>query len=492
MSLAAAVQPLKVLLVAEDRRLLRHLSKSLITFGYEVQQAAGSQQALAALEGESADLVILDAEPRFEETLQLCRMIGSQEPLRGKFVFLLIEDPTLRRVTEALEAGVDDFLSRPVVYGELLSRFRAAARALEFERRLHEQADVDPLTGLARRLPGSLRRSGASGRPGGDGRPDAAQSDTAVQQPAGLDPAACILVDLDLLGRVNYLHGHPSGDAVIRAAADRLRLSCDGGQALSRIGGGRFCVWIRELSAADAVARAEAARAALAETEVPLAGGAIRFTASFGVAVSDPTTATAQAVVDRALRALRAAKTSGRNCVVCFGQFDDDAAAWSDFAAPGKLFERTTARDVMAPCTVLLRTEQTLRHAAALLERSREAALPVVDREGKLAGLVFWESVFDAPAGRETGSLRVADLMTSDVPQYDEQTSFATLRDFFTRDSRSVVVITCQGKPTGLVTPDTLAALSLPLTADSFAPTLPANDTTEYLIVPDLRPLAEA
>jgi predicted transcriptional regulator len=178
--------------------------------------------------------------------------------------------------------------------------------------------------------------------------------------------------------------------------------------------------------------------------------------------------------------------------VVCFGQFDDDAAAWSDFAAPGKLFERTTARDVMAPCTVLLRTEQTLRHAAALLERSREAALPVVNREGKLAGLVFWESVFDAPAGRETGSLRVADLMTSDVPQYDEQTSFATLRDFFTRDSRSVVVITCQGKPTGLVTPDTLAALSLPLTADSFAPTLPANDTTEYLIVPDLRPLAEA
>lgn len=484
-------QPLRVLLVAEDRRLLRQLSRSLITFGFEVRQAASASQALATLEGEPADLVVLDAEPRFEESLQLCRTIGSQESSHGRFVFLLIENPSPQRVTEALEAGVDDFLTRPVVYGELLTRFRAAARVLEFERRLHEQTDVDRLTGLPSRLPHVVKRAGAPGA-GGRQAGALAQSDTAVQQQGSLGPAACILADLDLLGRVNHLHGHPSGDAAIRAAAERLRALCGGQQTLVRVGGGRFCTWSPEMSAAEAVAWAESARAALAETEVPVPGGPIRLTASFGVAVADATAATAEAVLDRAARALRSAKNSGRNCVVRFGQFDDDAAAWTEYAAPGKLFERTTARDVMAPATVLLRPEHPVRRAAALLERSQETALPVVDSQGRLAGLLFSESVFDAPAGPGSEALTVADLMTTDVPQYDELTSFSTLREFFTRDSRSVAVITHQDRPTGLVTPDALAALSHPLSACTFAPPVPGGDTSEYLIVPDLHPLADA
>jgi diguanylate cyclase (GGDEF)-like protein len=483
-------QPLGVLLVAEDRRLLRQLSRSLIAFGFEVRQAASGPQALATLEGEPTDLVILDAEPRFEEALHLCRTIGSQESSRGRFVFLLVENPTPQRVTEALEAGADDFLTRPVVYGELLARFRAAARVLEFDRRLHEQANVDRLTGLPSRLQHVVPPAGV---PGAGGRlPGAlAQSDTAVQQQGSLGPAACVLADLDLLGRVNYLHGYPSGDAAIRAAADRLRALCDGQQALVRVGGNRFCVWWPEVSAAEAVAWAESARAALAETEVPVSGSSIRLTASFGVAVADATAATAEAVLDRAARALRSAKNSGRNCVVRFGQFDDDAAAWIEYAAPGKLFERTTARDVMAPATILLRPDQPARHAAALLERSGESSFPVVDSQGCLAGLLFRESVLGAPTCHESESLTVADLMTTDVSQYDEQTSFATLRDFFTRDSRSVAVITHQGRPIGLVTPDALAALSHPLTACTFAPPVPGGDTSQYLIVPDLRPLAD-
>ena len=52
---------------------------------------------------------------------------------------------------KALEAGVDDFLAKPVVYCEFLARLRVGARELELERRLGEQARVDPLTGLPNR-----------------------------------------------------------------------------------------------------------------------------------------------------------------------------------------------------------------------------------------------------------------------------------------------------------------------------------------------------
>jgi diguanylate cyclase (GGDEF)-like protein len=378
------------------------------------------------------------------------------------FTFLIVPPPNAELVAEAVEAGVDDFLARPIVYGELLARLRAAARVLEFERRLREQADVDPLTGLAKRPPPQAGPNGA-----------------------------CVVADLDQLRRINELYGRRSGDAVICAAADRLRGLCTHADALCSLGGGRFAVWMAGKTEAEAAAWAESARSALATAEIPLADGMVRLTASFGVAGADRPAATAEAVLEQAVRAVQTAKSSGRDCVVRSGEPDGDAAAWAALASPGKLFERTRAGDVMTPCTVRLRPEQPLGEAAALVGPVPPAAVPVVDDGGKLTGLVFPESLAGAAGGRGRESPRVADVMTADVPRFEEDATFAALHDFFTRDPRPVAVVTRRGKPTGLVTPDSLASLSHPLAADTFAPGLPFSDKSEYLVVPDLRLLGE-
>jgi len=197
-------------------------------------------------------------------------------------------------------------------------------------------------------------------------------------------------------------------------------------------------------------------------------------------------------LLSRAQQALQSAKHSGRNCVARHGESDDDAAAWAEFAAPGKLFHRTTARDIMTPCTLTLTAEQTIAHAATLMRRSHHVALPVVNAMGKLAGLILETAVFRGPVSGNSTSLSVGKVMTTDVPSYEEDATFATLRDFFTRDSRSVVVITRNGQPKGLVTPDSLAALTSPLTAQTFALQLPGDRSSESLIVPDLCPLIDA
>ncbi len=463
---------LTVLVYSEDRQVLRHLSRSLVAFGYEVRQAADRSQALAEIEVDGPNVLLVDSEPNLHEGLELCRAASADGRRRRPFIFLVVETMTSRGLTEAMEAGVDDFLGRPVVYGELLARLRAAARVLEHERRAGQQSGVDSLTGLPNRA--AFRR-----------RMERRFVPENPEQSSR--PAACVLVDIDLLGRINHLHGHAAGDAVIRTAAEKLGGLCGPTEFLASFGEGRFAMLVPGMDDAEAHGWAELLRGELAETEFPVGSSTLRVTASFGVTGCEGAK-TADETLSRAEQALQAAKNSGRNCVVRYGEHDDRMTAWADFAAPGKLFERTTARDVMTPVTRTLRPGELAADAAAALRRTRAAGLPVVHPDGTLAGLVLPESLpADAP-GSPPDSLRVGDVMTSDVPQQEETAKFAALREFFTRDSRPVIVIVRNGRPTGLVTPDNLAALSTPLSTETFAVAecLPGS---AGLVVPDLRPL---
>jgi predicted transcriptional regulator len=166
-----------------------------------------------------------------------------------------------------------------------------------------------------------------------------------------------------------------------------------------------------------------------------------------------------------------------------------ESKEWGDLASGGKIFEQVVARDIMTPCTLLLHTDHALRRAAALLGQTGLPAMPVVDGNGKLAGLVTEEEVSGASARDEHTALRVRDVMVTDLAVLDESAGFAAVRETLISGVRSLVVIVCNGKPTGLVTSDSLASLGVRLTADSFAPKAPWSTSSRYLIVPDLCPL---
>lgn len=465
-------RPLRVLAVSTQQKMLRQLSKFLKALGYQVQQVADARQAGAALEHDTPDFLILDCEPTLREALQLCRASGGQGRCGCVYTLLLTESPTPDDVKEAIQAGVDDFLAKPIVHGELLARLRAGARMLEFERRLHRQTGVDPLTGLPDRRAccDGLRNQGADGRTNGR-------------------TAACIVADLDFLGQVNLLHGRPAGDAAIRALAARL---VDLGGPLGRVfslGGGRFAVLFDGMSEPEAVAWADRARQELAEMEIAMSAGSLQTTTSFGVAVGNAAAQNSEELLDRATQTLVAAKASGRNCVVGSGDLHDDAKAWIQLAAPGRLFERTLAKDVMTPYTLAIIGDQTIALANELLGRFGLGTLPVVDRNGEFRGIVTAESIASAWAGGETPSLKIADVMTTDVTVFEPDATFAALRDFFTREGGSLIVVLDHQRPIGLVTPDNLAALSMPLTAESFARAEPYSDALDYLRIGDLCPL---
>ena len=387
---------------------------------------------------------------------------------------LLVEQPGPQILTEALGCGVDDFLSRPVVYGQLLSRLRAAVRSLEFDRRVRRQASIDPLTHLFSR---TLFYDEIRGKLTGD----------ADDRPA----AACVLIDLDGLDRLGHVDGQRAVDRVVQATAAKLVDLCRDADLLASFGDGRFCAWLSMTSADEAAAWAESLRSGLASTEVALMRETtVRASASIGIAEVVPGLHTPEEIVDCATAAVRTAKTSGGDCVVRYSQFDGEAEAWTGFAAPGKLFERTVARDVMTPCTLTLQRDDTVARAAETFRRTDAGALPVVEPDGKFAGALFPGSILSGPRGADMEGMAIDGLLTTDIPTYDEQAGFAELRDFFTRDSRSLILIVHKGRPTGFVTPDSLAALSEPLTTESFAATGPYHGSSSYLRVPDLSPLA--
>jgi predicted transcriptional regulator len=141
----------------------------------------------------------------------------------------------------------------------------------------------------------------------------------------------------------------------------------------------------------------------------------------------------------------------------------------------------------MVPCTLFAPADQDIRYAAELLEQTQLNEIPVVDRQGRLVGL-FGEEQVAQKSGRASGWRRqVNDVMTLEVPTVAEDTNFGELMNLFMDDSKSnrVVVVVRHEKPLGLVYRSGLAALSEPLTTDSFAPAQPYSTSSDYLLVPD-------
>lgn len=127
-------------------------------------------------------------------------------------------------------------------------------------------------------------------------------------------PLSLTVLDLDNFKRVNDTWGHPGGDAVLAAAGHVLRHHGRAADLLGRIGGEEFALLMPNTAAQGARLHADQLRQALSELEVPVEGGDIRVTASFGVAQLRAGEDYDE-LYARADAALYAAKDAGRNQV---------------------------------------------------------------------------------------------------------------------------------------------------------------------------------
>jgi PleD family two-component response regulator len=195
-------------LVAEDNPVFQSMLRGMLAkWGYEAVIARDGIEAWHILEsGESPRMAILDWVMPGIDGVELCHRIrgGQREPYI--YVLLLSARTEVRELVEAMEAGADDYLSKPFNAHELRVRLRAGRRILDLQEELLraresllQQATHDGLTGVKNRVAILDLLEREAERAGREGR-----------------PIAVVMADLDHFKSINDTYGHAGGDAVLR------------------------------------------------------------------------------------------------------------------------------------------------------------------------------------------------------------------------------------------------------------------------------------
>src|SRR4051812_15758642 len=115
----------RILIVDDEPQITRVLRRSLTAHGYEVRVAADGLAALQTFGDWPPDLVITDLSMPGTDGLQLCRNLRAISQLP---IIVLSVRGEERTKVEALDAGADDYVTKPFGMDELLARIRAALR----------------------------------------------------------------------------------------------------------------------------------------------------------------------------------------------------------------------------------------------------------------------------------------------------------------------------------------------------------------------------
>jgi two-component system response regulator MprA len=146
---------MRILVVDDERAVRESLRRALELEGYDVELAADGEEALAWLEPESeaaADAVVLDVLMPGVDGLEVCRRLrrsGSRLP-----VLMLTARAEVENRVEGLDAGADDYVTKPFALEELLARLRALLRRTadgSGETLRFEDLELDPKTREVRR-----------------------------------------------------------------------------------------------------------------------------------------------------------------------------------------------------------------------------------------------------------------------------------------------------------------------------------------------------
>ena len=294
-------------MIAEDDAMSRTILRNwLENWGYEVTVAEDGATAWKILQQEHPpELLILDWVMPEIDGMELCRRIRERQQGPYQYILLVTTRNEKQDIVKGLDAGADDYLTKPLDRSELQARLRVGKRILTLQRGLIEtreelrfQATHDALTGilnrgtildlLHRELERAIRSKSATG---------------------------LLMLDLDHFKLVNDTYGHLAGDVVLKEVARRMSQVVRAYDLVARYGGEEFLIVLPGCDKDQLQECAERIRLSIASAPV-IPALELSITASIGAVVARLDMAAEMEILAAADVALYEAKASGRNRAV--------------------------------------------------------------------------------------------------------------------------------------------------------------------------------
>lgn len=296
------------ILIAEDENTTRHrLEKFLQDMDYEVISCKDGLAAWEVIQSENApNLLILDWMMPGMNGVEICRKVREQDREPYTYILLLTVKDKQEDIVYGMEAGADDYITKPFNQNELRVRLKAGRRIIELNKELLDARNVlrkkaiyDELTGLYNRHSmGEILEK---------------EYTRALRYQTDL---SCLLVDIDYFKVVNDTFGHIFGDFILRKFSACLKRKARKHDFVFRYGGEEFMILLPNTDLDGARSVAEKIRS-VCESKTYKDGANVTIaTVSIGVAsVKHHQPSESKELIAFADKALYRAKSEGRNRV---------------------------------------------------------------------------------------------------------------------------------------------------------------------------------
>jgi len=314
---------LDILIVSDSLLDITILKKKLTPLGHTLTIAEDGQQALEMALDARPQLILTDwMMPRLDG-LELTQSLRQSTQTSSTYIMIMTAQDGSGQLVKAFDAGIDDYVTKPINHQILQARLKAASRLIN----LQEEADrhqeeirrtVSEMGILNRKLQTMALEDQLTQLPNRRCGLDHFDKEWARTTRSG-EPLLCMILDIDHFKNVNDTYGHDAGDVVLQKTAAVMNQCMRDSDIVCRFGGEEFLVICPGADVEVAKVLGDRLRKAIENNIIDSPEFKGNITISLGVAVRSEWHDSPKDMIKNADEALYAAKEAGRNLVCIAG-----------------------------------------------------------------------------------------------------------------------------------------------------------------------------